>query len=302
MTNREYKTDQAFKTALEDRIRKVAKDVGWDMHRVRQLFLFDRFLVRVFAAFKERVILKGGVALELRLSQARTTRDVDLRVSGDTSNLIGQLRVAMKATAEDRLAFVVERNADHPKIDNDGVEYEGERFVVHASLAGKIYGSQFGTDVSIGDQVVGMIEPCPPSIVVKPILDFMGLTPAQGGLYPRESHVSEKFHAFTLPRARENSRVRDLPDIALLASVGALASSGLMSALQATFATRKTHDLPGLFPDPPKRWEAQYTSLAAENDLPWKTLDAVTDAARRFLEPVLEGKVGTWNPEKWEWT
>jgi hypothetical protein len=30
-------------------------------------------------------------------------------------------------------------------------------------------------------------------------------------LYPRETHVAEKLHAYTLPRRRENSRVRDLP-------------------------------------------------------------------------------------------
>ena len=120
MTHREYKTDQAFKTALEDRIRKVGKDVGWDMHRVRQLFLFDRYLVRVFAAFKERVILKGGVALELRLSQARTTRDVDLRLSGDTSNLLDQLRTG-EADVQRRIELQLRGRGEREVDDELGV-------------------------------------------------------------------------------------------------------------------------------------------------------------------------------------
>ena len=88
---------------------------------------------------------------------------------------------------------------------------------------------------------------------------------------------------------------------ALLASVGPLASGDVALALQTTFSTRKTHDLPRSFPDPPKRWETQYASLAEENDLRWATLAEVTAAARAFLQPLLEGRTGTWDPATWRW-
>src|SRR5579883_3110659 len=49
------------------------------MGRFRQVLVFDRFLARLFEHFGDRAIAKGGVVLELRLSRARTTRDVDVR-------------------------------------------------------------------------------------------------------------------------------------------------------------------------------------------------------------------------------
>lgn len=80
---RRYESPEAFKQALEARVRRAARDSGLDMGRLRQLLVFDRFLARVFEELQDEVVLKGGVVLELRLERARTTRDVDLRVTGD---------------------------------------------------------------------------------------------------------------------------------------------------------------------------------------------------------------------------
>jgi hypothetical protein len=44
--------------------------------------VFDRFLARVVAVLGDAVLLKGGLVLELRLERARTTKDIDLRVTG----------------------------------------------------------------------------------------------------------------------------------------------------------------------------------------------------------------------------
>ena len=46
---RTYATPVAFKTAVEQRLRNTAADLATDLHRQRQLFIFDRFLARVFA-------------------------------------------------------------------------------------------------------------------------------------------------------------------------------------------------------------------------------------------------------------
>ena len=58
------------------------------MGRLRQVLIFERFLVRVFAVLGNRVVAKGGVVLELRLARARTTQDVDLGVSGDLDAML----------------------------------------------------------------------------------------------------------------------------------------------------------------------------------------------------------------------
>lgn len=81
MTTRRYSSPAAFKQALEQRLRASAKS-GAEMARSRQLLVFNRFLARVVVAMGDAVVLKGGLALELRLERARTTRDVDLQVFG----------------------------------------------------------------------------------------------------------------------------------------------------------------------------------------------------------------------------
>ena len=83
------------------------------------------------------------------------------------------------------------------------------------------------------------------------VLEFAGIAPPTLRIYPIVSHVAEKLHAYTMPRPRPNSRVKDLPDLALLASVGGLDAETLRTALNRTFTFRETHPLPVSLPKPP---------------------------------------------------
>lgn len=78
---RTYASPETFKQALEQRLKSSSKG-GADFARRRQLLVFDRFLARVVATVGEAATLKGGLVLELRLERARTTKDVDLRMTG----------------------------------------------------------------------------------------------------------------------------------------------------------------------------------------------------------------------------
>lgn len=89
---RTYASPEAFRMALEQRLRTQARDQGRDLSRQRQLVVFDRFLARVFEHLGERVIAKGGITLELRLERARTTKDVDLWMKGDAAKTLDTLR------------------------------------------------------------------------------------------------------------------------------------------------------------------------------------------------------------------
>jgi hypothetical protein len=105
-----------------------------------------------------------------------------------------------------------------------------------------------------------------------------------------------------MPRTRPNSRVKDLPDIALLATVRSIEAKRLRAALDQTFLFRKTHALPAALPDPPAAWDTPYAAMAQEDQLAWSTLDAVAKAARAFLDPVLAGDVDAlWTPGTWAW-
>lgn len=120
-------------------------------------------------------------------------------------------------------------------------------------------------------------------------------------LYPIETHIAEKLHAYTMPRTRTNTRVKDLPDIALLAGIQSLQAERLRKALEQTFEHRATHPLPQTVPDPPTSWAVPYQTMARENELAWSTLEQLTTAVASFLNPVLAGRAGVWQPTRWSW-
>jgi hypothetical protein len=297
MKSRSYGSPEAFKHALEARVRRAAMEGGVDMGRFRQLLVFDRFLARVSGELGDRVVVKGGLVLELRLQRARTTRDVDLRITGDPHELLGHLQRAADRDLGDDLSFIISQDAEHPTIEGDGMIYDGRRFRAEARLAGMLYGSPFGVDAGFGD----VLTEEPEIIEGTSFLSFIDVAPARIRVYPRETHVAEKLHAYTLPRARENTRVKDLPDLALLGQTGPFDCARLRGALERTFGFRGTHPLPGRLPSPPQAWAPVYARMAGDDGLPWATLSQLEQAARDFLDPVLTGGGGAWDVSSWAW-
>jgi hypothetical protein len=296
MTPRNYPSPEAFKQALEQRLRGLAG--GAQLPRRRQLLIFDRLLARLTRLFGRAVTLKGGLVLELRLERARTTKDVDLGLIGDPDRLLERLQEAGRLDLGDHLVFELLPDPDHPQIHNEGLQYDGFRFRAEARLAGRLYGQPFGVDVCFGDPMLGD----PEEVEADDLLAFAGVPPPKLRIYPIETHLAEKLHAFTQPRARPNSRVKNLPDLALLATIRPLHASRVRAALEQTFAHRRTHALPALLPDPPAAWSAPYAKVAREDGLPWGSLDEVAAAARAFLDPVLRDELGAeWRPDAWGW-
>jgi hypothetical protein len=292
-----YANPEAFKQALEARIRKAAPT---NIGRFRQVLVFDRFLARVHTHFGERVIVKGGVVLELRLDRARATKDVDLRLTGDPKKVLADLQAAGRLDLADRLSFEIAEDRDHPVMQGEGMVYDGYRYRAEARLAGKIYASAFGVDVAFADAVTQEPEVIPGS----DFLAFAGVDPTPLRVYPRATHIAEKLHAYTLPRDRQNTRVKDLPDIALLASMGPIGAGELREAIHATFAFRRTHGVPAVLPAPPGAWETPYTRMARLNGLPWPNLVDVEHVVRAFLDPVLDGSAGAqiWRATSATWS
>jgi hypothetical protein len=93
LTTRRYASPEAFKQALEQRLRAATK-TGADFARKRQLLVFDRLLARIVQVLGTAVTLKGGLVLELRLDRARTTRDIDLRMTGSADGVLARLQEA----------------------------------------------------------------------------------------------------------------------------------------------------------------------------------------------------------------
>jgi len=81
-----------------------------DLQRIRRTVAFNRFLARIFADSTSPWVLKGGYAMELRLDNARATRDIDLGFRG-AMNPAGEAqtdyiqRLLMKAATVDLSDF-----------------------------------------------------------------------------------------------------------------------------------------------------------------------------------------------------
>lgn len=295
---RRYSSAPDFKQALEERLRRNA--TGGVTQRRRQLLVFQRCLARFLPGLGRSLVLKGGLALEIRLGGARTTGDIDLVLFGAEATLLERLQALGQLDLGDFMTFEIQPKKATPEVTGDGVLYGGKRFRVECKLAGRIFGAPFGLDIVFGGHMLGEAT----LVNGEDYLGFAGIAPPELHLLPTETHIAEKLHAYTLPRTSPNSRVRDLPDMALLATVSdPLRCHRITEAIQQTFRARKTHDAPVALPPPPDAWRTSYAALAAEQRLRWTTLEELVSVVRAFLDPVLCGTdCGTWSREHWSWT
>ena len=87
-----YQNGGDFRRALEQRLHSQSIKTGVPLVRLRKMVAFDRFLARLQP---EQWVLKGGVALQLRLgSRARTTKDIDVLALLQPSEITAALRKA----------------------------------------------------------------------------------------------------------------------------------------------------------------------------------------------------------------
>lgn len=82
-----YRTPQALRMALEQRLLSRSNESGVGLDRLRRRVLFERIVARLESAEPGRWVLKGGMALEVRLQDdARLTKDIDLGLRDDISD------------------------------------------------------------------------------------------------------------------------------------------------------------------------------------------------------------------------
>lgn len=296
-----YRTPNAFKQALKSKVKERARQSGRPFNRMLQIVLFERFLARVYAALGDAVILKGGFAMELRMQQARTTRDIDMRVEGDINELVEDLRKAVTKQGKDYLTFDLSDEADFEEMLGGQVAYGGRRIKVRAMLAGQAFGDPFRLDLAVADRLLLPAD----RVLGTDIFGFIGIEPIEHRVYPEETHVAEKLHALTLKYDNgPSSRAKDLVDIGLLASHERFNAGRLRQSLAATFEFRDTHELPAALPTPPSFWSDLYKSMLLTDDLPWKTLDELHSSCANFLNPLLDDSLNEnhyWSPQQINW-
>jgi hypothetical protein len=105
-----YATPEAFRAALDQRIRNEAVTSGVTVMRLRKRVAFERFLARLAIVDPQRWVLKGAFALDLRLGlRTRTTKDIDLAGADDEQIATANLIAAQAIDLHDHFSFDVTR-------------------------------------------------------------------------------------------------------------------------------------------------------------------------------------------------
>ncbi len=260
---RKYATGAALRIALEERLKRTAREEGIDLQRLRRQVAFDRFLARLFHAPNPNWVLKGGYAMELRFQTARATKDLDFTVRALPANATDMILTELQDVGANDLEDYFSFRVAEAVMDLDGAPYGGSRYPVECILGGRTF-VKFHLDVGVGDIVV---DP-PEQAVVRDWLGFAGIPVPTVPMIQREQQFAEKLHAYTLPRgAAPNSRVRDLVDMVLLVQSQTMELGRVAEALEATFGRRDTHPVPDTLNPPPEDWDEPFARLAAECNL-----------------------------------
>jgi hypothetical protein len=290
-----YESGASFRRALEDRLRLISLQTAVPLLRLRKMTVFDRFLARLIQDQPSGWVIKGGLALQLRLAnRARTTKDIDVLLTAPHRDLHQALVRAALLDLGDWFQFEVER----PSTDLPSGAVGEARFPVRGLIDGRRF-ETFHVDIGWGDPLVEPAE----KLATPALLAFADIPPTQVPCYPLTQQIAEKVHAYTRPHvAGQSSRVKDLVDILLMAGIREMDGRLLYQALQATFSARETHPLPTHLADAPSTWSVAFRRLAEETGLDCRTVAEGGAAVREFLDPVLRGAAaGTWNPAKWTW-
>jgi hypothetical protein len=289
----QYATANAFRRALEDRLKTEAKARGRSLEELRREFLFQRFLALIFFTPGGQWVLKGGASLLMRLAEARFSKDLDLLHLGEVSpdEAIAELRSLTVPREGDHLTFVVE----------DGVSYSRTNPVVEISVTAYI-GAQYGSfPVDLAREL--HLLAAPERIRPTPVVDVPGLTELpEVVVYPLTDQVADKVCAmfeFYGELKSPSSRYRDLIDLALIVSTCELEAAPITRALKSE-SKRRALQLPEQMVSPGPQWPSGYAAYARKTkiDESLHTIEAALEHVGHCISPLLSGArdTGRWHP------
>jgi hypothetical protein len=292
-----YETAAVFRTALETRLRQHALDTNVSLVRLRKMVVFDRFLARLNIVAADQWMVKGGVALDLRLgSRARMTKDLDLAAQYERDAMDEAMLALQSMMAHDFFTFATQRITTSASVNEAGTD----RYRVLADLDGRRF-EEVVVDVGYHDPVVA-----PPDRLPGPdLLGFAGIPRIEVPALALEQHLAEKVHAYTRTYAQghASTRVKDLADLILIGSIAEFTMVRLRRTIWAVFDDRHTHACPVGLPPPPANWRTSWRHVAGQVDLEPDLIRAFGRAAA-LLDPALGNEPDgerIWDPLTWSW-
>jgi predicted nucleotidyltransferase component of viral defense system len=260
-----YQTPRAFRTALEQRLltRSRATDISLD--RLRRRVVFERLVARLETAEPGRWVIKGGMALEVRLDdKARLTKDLDLGLRDGVASAedLHERLVDVLGTDPHGDFFVI--TATLPvQLREDGGGHVTWRLHVTAKLAGTMFG---GMQLDISPRAHELTAT--DRVTLPNSLAFADVPQIEVEIVDVNRHAAEKLHAMTREFGdRDNSRVRDLVDVVLLVEHEMLTPHAVAAAVIGVWAEREQARPPKRMPPLPESWPTRYELSANEHGL-----------------------------------
>ncbi len=272
-----YASASAFSMALVQRLSARANESQTSIDRLRRRVLLETLLRRLDQAEPGQWVLKGGMALEVRLREhARRTVDIDLGLRRKTTDPTGLRARIIDALSVDRDGdFFAFELGEPQEMATDVEDQPTWRFLVTGRLAGKVFAT-VKLDVSPRPDELREVEQ-----FTLNSLSFAGISEYAVEVIDIHRHIAEKFHAMTRPRETgPNSRVRDLVDIVLLHEHGLVDPERAAAATREVFQQCATHSLPPTLDDAPVAWADGYERLVQDLQIATRTLPEALAIAR----------------------
>ncbi len=274
------KTPAGFRKQLESHLRTHSIKTGEHIHRLRRKVAFDRLLARIFTQEPPSFFLKGGYGMELRINQARATKDIDLTCSKRPGNAkepmaelaLQDLQILARIDLNDHFVYQI----GQPQSDIENAPYGGSRHSVLTLINDKPF-VEFHLDMGI-DFLVDQVERIPATNW----LEFYEIEAPIILTISIEQQFAEKLHSYTLPREQINTRAKDLIDLILLLNLNHHSPESFEYALLRVFKARNTHPLPEVLPQPPLSWKNPFSAMALECGLPENLKDGFAKVTKFY--------------------
>jgi len=293
--DRSYRSPAAFRRALTDKLRDMAKTSRWSLPQLQRQIAYDRLLERLYLEDKSWIV-KGATALLARGLGVRGTIDIDVYRSAAADVAEAELRRAARQEIGDWFRFQI-----GPARAVAGVG-SGFRLPV-AAFVGATEWCRFHVDVAGTEiRITGQPEQVPPLVrVTMPDIEQHGYR-----VYPLIDHIADKVAAILQPYGPAlvpSTRYKDLVDLVAIVLQAKVEAKPQRAALESE-ADRRGITLPATFSVPDlELWTKGYAAEAERSMLDTGfTLDDALAVVTPFLDPILDGTAnGTWDPRNGQW-
>lgn len=187
-----YETAGALRRATEQRLAAQSQRRGISLDRLRRRVVFERIVARLQLGDPGMWVVKGGMALEVRLADgARLTKDLDLgfRASVDAAEELHERLSALLATDPHGDRFVITAALPARLAADDG-GHTTWRVRAEARLDGRECG-RLQLDVSPRAHELTATEMLP----IANALAFAGVPDTVAEVVDANRHAAEKYHA-----------------------------------------------------------------------------------------------------------